>query len=105
MSGTNKRQDFSNHNATIKNIQVLCKKKKLAEAKLTFINFMTYMRKDRQCIIGYKPITKDVLKQLDEIYMKLGMTGGSYFTRNSEEWSVICFLGWLQPNIGAKPGS
>ena len=83
----------------IKDIQTLLKKKKFADAKSKFILLVWSWRSERQtCPTNYPPPTKvlfELLKPIDEIYMKIGIASSSYFTSNSKEWTVVCFLGWL----------
>ena len=92
------RGDQDHHvTSSIKTIQTFLKKKKLTEAKSTFVQLLYSMRDERQ-----KSVTKytgrfhwKILLQLGEIYMKLGIASRSYFTSDTVEWSAVCFLGWL----------
>lgn len=88
------KQDFNNYDQSVKSISRYVQKKQLQKAKSLFVDFMTYMRKDRQCRLNYKIIDFGLLKQLDKAYTKI-WTAGIQFASDFQEWSMISFLGWL----------
>ena len=78
----------------VRRINSLVQKKQLHKAKPLFVGFMTFMRKDRQCIINWQIVEYRHLIILDKAYKKI-WAAGVQFKTNLEEWAMVSFLGWL----------